>query len=171
MDAENAKFAAQMIGQQLQTEWMTTYKVITSIPESNKDYKPEPNSRAAFELAKHMAGADVWFLDGVINGAFGDPTANGPTAENVSELAEWYKQHFPQKLEAVLALDGAQLSKTVNFFGMKQPAVSYVLFCLVHMAHHRGQLSAYLRPMGGKVPSIYGGSFDEQWQGAQQADA
>jgi uncharacterized damage-inducible protein DinB len=32
---------------------------------------------------------------------------------------------------------------------------------LLHTAHHRGQLTVYLRPMGAKVPSIYGGSFDE----------
>ena len=30
--------------------------------------------------------------------------------------------------------------------------------------HHRGQLSTYLRPMGSKVPSIYGGSADEPVQ-------
>jgi uncharacterized damage-inducible protein DinB len=27
--------------------------------------------------------------------------------------------------------------------------------------HHRGQLSVYLRPMGGRVPSIYGPSADD----------
>ena len=35
----------------------------------------------------------------------------------------------------------------------------------VHGVHHRGQLSGYLRPMGGKVPAIYGGSADEPFQG------
>jgi uncharacterized damage-inducible protein DinB len=33
---------------------------------------------------------------------------------------------------------------------------------LFDMVHHRGQLTAYLRPMGGKVPSIYGPSGDER---------
>ena len=54
---------------------------------------------------------------------------------------------------------------------MKMPAVNYLLFALVHMVHHRGQLSAYLRPMGGKVPSIYGGSYDEPWRGADNPNA
>jgi len=31
---------------------------------------------------------------------------------------------------------------------------------LLHAVHHRGQLSTYLRPMGGKVPAIYGESYD-----------
>jgi uncharacterized damage-inducible protein DinB len=48
---------------------------------------------------------------------------------------------------------------------MKMPAVQYLMFALVHMVHHRGQLASYIRPMGGKVPSIYGGSYDEPWQG------
>ena len=38
------------------------------------------------------------------------------------------------------------------------PAVAYVQFNLFHSIHHRGQLSTYLRPMGAKVPSIYGES-------------
>jgi uncharacterized damage-inducible protein DinB len=54
---------------------------------------------------------------------------------------------------------------------MKMPAVNYLLFTLTHMVHHRGQLSTYLRPMGGKVPSIYGGSFDEKWQAPADAQA
>jgi uncharacterized damage-inducible protein DinB len=32
---------------------------------------------------------------------------------------------------------------------------------LFDAVHHRGQLSAYIRPMGGKVPSIYGPSGDD----------
>lgn len=31
---------------------------------------------------------------------------------------------------------------------------------LLDLIHHRGQLSTHLRPMGGKVPSIYGPSAD-----------
>ena len=45
------------------------------------------------------------------------------------------------------------------------PAVIYLSFLIRHQVHHRGQLSVYLRPMGAKVPAIYGGSFDEPWQG------
>lgn len=33
---------------------------------------------------------------------------------------------------------------------------------LFDMIHHRGQLSTYIRPMGGKVPSIYGPSADSK---------
>jgi uncharacterized damage-inducible protein DinB len=46
------------------------------------------------------------------------------------------------------------------------PAVTYLGFMNSHSIHHRGQLSVYLRPMGAKVPSIYGGSADEPFQAA-----
>ena len=171
MNADQAKAAAELVGQQLQNEWMTTYKVLTAIPEAKKDYKPDPAARGAFELATHLAGADVWFLNGVINGKFDDPTDSEPKTKGVTELGDWYKKNFPRVLERALALDGAKLAQVVDFYGMKMPAVNYLLFALVHMVHHRGQLAAYLRPMGGKVPSIYGGSHDEPWQGPQSANA
>jgi uncharacterized damage-inducible protein DinB len=69
----------------------------------------------------------------------------------------------------VLAMDPQKLTQIIDFYGMKMPAIQYVLFALVHMVHHRGQLATYLRPMGAKCPSIYGGSYDEQWQGAKEA--
>jgi uncharacterized damage-inducible protein DinB len=44
---------------------------------------------------------------------------------------------------------------------MKQPNVTYLGFANNHSIHHRGQLAAYLRAMGSKVPAIYGTSADE----------
>ncbi len=43
---------------------------------------------------------------------------------------------------------------------MQMPAILYCTLALNHSIHHRGQLSTYLRPMGGKVPAIYGESYD-----------
>lgn len=170
MNADQAKAVAAVVGQQLQNEWMTTYKVIAAVPEGKKDYKPEPNSRSAWELATHIAGADIWFLEGVINGKFADPSEKGP-APTVAGVADWYKKEFPNRLERALALEGNKLAQIIDFYGIKAPAAQFLIFTLVHMVHHRGQLSSYLRPMGGKVPSIYGGSFDEQWQGPQEVNA
>lgn len=170
MNADQAKSVAATVGQQLQNEWMTTYKVLSAVPEGKRDYKPESNSRSAWELATHIAGADVWFLDGVLKGKFENPSEEAP-APTVSGVADWYKKEFPNRLERVLALDGNKLTQVIDFYGMKMPAVQYLVFALVHMVHHRGQLSSYLRPMGGKVPSIYGGSFDEQWQGPAEVSS
>jgi len=163
MHADQAKAVAQVLGQQLQMEWMTTVKVLEAIPEDKKNWKPDDKARSAWDLAVHLASSDVWFLDGVMNQQFGKP--EGPAVKTIAELVAWYKAAFPQKLENILALDGAKLATVVDFHGMKMPAANYLVFCAVHGAHHRGQLATYLRPMGSKVPSIYGGSADEEWKG------
>jgi uncharacterized damage-inducible protein DinB len=62
------------------------------------------------------------------------------------------------------AVSPADAAKIVDFFGMQFPNVVYLNFMLKHSIHHRGQLSTYLRPMGAKVPSIYGGSADEPFE-------
>jgi uncharacterized damage-inducible protein DinB len=41
--------------------------------------------------------------------------------------------------------------------------IAFLWLMLMDSIHHRGQLSVYIRPAGGKVPSIYGPSGDEPW--------
>jgi uncharacterized damage-inducible protein DinB len=164
MNPEQAKFLTTTLGQGLQGEWMTTYKVIAAIPEGQKDWKPEVNARTAWDLASHMVASDVGFLHAVAANDLGAFPAK-PTGTTVAELADWYKHEFPKGLEQVLALDGTHLAQIVDAWGSKMPSVALLTFCNNHMIHHRGQLATYLRPMGAKVPAIYGGSFDEQYQG------
>ena len=165
MNADQAKAVAEVIGQNLQGEWMHTYKAINALPEAKKDYKPETNSRTAWDLAHHIAICDVGFLHAVAANSFSVFPAKCD-AKSIPELADWYKKEMPKALEKVLALDGNHLSKTVEAFGvMKLASVNYLMFCNNHMIHHRGQLTTYIRPMGGKVPAMYGGSFDEKMGG------
>jgi len=78
-----------------------------------------------------------------------------PVAKSALELA-WHIVAAEQRF-----LSGEELLKPIDFRGMFQfPAVQYILFSNNHSIHHRGQLSVYLRPMGGKVPAIYGESYD-----------
>ncbi len=44
---------------------------------------------------------------------------------------------------------------------MEMPISGFVWMFFFDAIHHRGQLSTYIRPMGGKVPSIYGPSGDD----------
>ena len=167
MTPQEARAVATTVGTQLQHEWMTTLRVLEAIPESAKQWKPDEKARSAWELAVHLAQADVWFLDSLLNGSFAQREDRGAAPSTVQDLADWYKATMPAKLEQVLALPDHKLTQVLDFYGMKNPAVSYFLFCLVHMVHHRGQLASYLRPMGGRVPSIYGGSADEPWPAQQ----
>jgi uncharacterized damage-inducible protein DinB len=70
---------------------------------------------------------------------------------------------MPERLNAVRAMKGEDLLQPLSFFGMFEwPRVRFVGFANNHSVHHRGQLAAYLRAMGSKVPDIYGPSADSK---------
>ena len=58
-------------------------------------------------------------------------------------------------------MSGEQLASFIDLLGLiKAPGVNFLATAIKHSVHHRGQLSTYLRAMGGKVPGIYGPSAD-----------
>ncbi len=165
MNADQAKVVAEVIGQNLQGEWMHTYKAINAVPDAKKDYKPADqfaHARGTSRITSRSATSASCTPS--------RPTASARfpakcDAKTIPELADWYKHEMPKALEKVLALDGNHLSQIVEAWGMKLPSVTYLMFCNNHMIHHRGQLTTYIRPMGGKVPAMYGESFDEKMGG------
>jgi uncharacterized damage-inducible protein DinB len=150
----------------IENEAAGTRKVIANI--TKQDYKPDPKSRSAWELATHLAMSDVWFAQSIVNGEFvwsGEPPIPSEMTDPVS-VAQWHEKHLGDGLKQLRAMSPAQLLRPVEFFGMKGPAVTWLTMMNNHGVHHRGQLAAYLRPMGSKVPAIYGMSADEPFQGA-----
>ena len=166
MDAAQAKFLVNTLAGSLENEFKSTCKVLAAVKEDNKSYKPDDKSRSAWELATHIATSDVWFLDSIIQGKFNfDPEAAKQAEgqfKSVNDVVEFYKKVFPAKLAELRGLSDENLTRTVDFFGMMQmPAAGFLPLMNNHSIHHRGQLAAYLRPMGSKVPAIYGGSADK----------
>lgn len=149
----------------LDSEVAATTKVILAMPEDKGDYAPDAKSMPAAKLAFHLVASEIWFLDSISGGAFGDfPSGDAPTTP--AGIVAWWESVRPAAREKVAAMTGEQLANPINFYGMfNLPGSAYLNFANVHLIHHRGQLSAYLRPMGGKVPSIYGGSADEPMNG------
>jgi uncharacterized damage-inducible protein DinB len=151
----------------LTREMETTKKVIAAIPDArSRDYRPDPKARNAFELAWHVVSTEVQMLDEIADGKFNmEPRFQEP--KTLGEVLAWYESNLPRAVARVRALNEQQLTKAVDFYGaFNYPAVFYLPFVTSHSIHHRGQLSTYLRPMGAKVPSIYGGSADEDWKAA-----
>jgi len=146
-------------------ESVTTLRVIGAIPADKCQYRPEPNSRSALELAWHLAYGDIWFLKGFLIGKFEMEEEEDSMPGDITspqDITCCYQDAFALKLAKVSKLTPEFWASRLSFFGMfNDPAVLYLQFMLNHSIHHRGQLCAYLRPMGGKVPNIYGGSFDE----------
>ena len=146
----------------------TTKRVLAAVPDGKKDYRPDPCARTAWELAWHLANTDVQFLNGIADLKF---TMANPPAEDkpktIAEVVDWYDRNIKRGADRVRALSGAQLLTPVDFLGVfNLPAAFYLGFLNNHSIHHRGELATYLRPMGSKVPSIYGGSYDEPFQAA-----
>ena len=162
MQPEQAIFLRQMMMPGLQNEYRTTKSVIEAIPSEKGDYRPDSNAKSAMELAWHVAAASQRFLSGVAAGGFDFTPINRPESVRTStDIAAWYAEKFEKNYAAIAAMSGEQLCKELDFRGLFQfPAVLYLQFDMNHEIHHRGQLSTYLRPMGGKVPSIYGESYD-----------
>ena len=172
MTAENATFLLHgMYLPALKMESQLTKKVIEAVPADKADYRPDPISKTANELVRHIAAADVRFADTVINGKFETGALLPAELKAPAEIAAWYEQAYAERLEALSKLTSEQLMKIVDFRGLFQrPAVTFLMFGAHHTIHHRGQLSSYLRSMGAKVPSIYGESYDaEQARKAAQA--
>jgi uncharacterized damage-inducible protein DinB len=81
--------------------------------------------------------------------------------QTVHDVVEYYTREFPKRIQRLRETPGEKLAQEVDFFGMKMPPVAVLPMANNHSIHHRGQLAAYLRAAGSKVPSIYGGSADE----------
>jgi uncharacterized damage-inducible protein DinB len=171
LTADFATTYREMMLQNFANEVQTTRKILSAIPDDKRDYRHDPHGRTAWELAWHLANTDVQFLDGIADGHFTmGPRDEAEKPKTISELVSWYDGNIARATDRVRALGPEQLTTPIEFFGVFNfPAVFYLGFMNNHCIHHRGALATYLRPMGSKCPSIYGGSYDEPFQPATQA--
>ncbi len=162
LGADRAKAIAEYTLADYEYERAATKRIIEAIPTGRENYAPDAKSRAALDLAWHIAASELWFLNGVCSGRFDEHEPDRPDhIRSAKDVLAWHEQNIPPALERTRGLSAQQLDKVVDLLGMMQaPAVSYLTLMVKHSVHHRGQLSAYLRPMGAKVPSIYGPSAD-----------
>lgn len=140
-------------------------KVLMAMPADKLDYRPHEKSTGAGRLAWQLAEEQLNLVEMLTTGS-----------------AEFVARKRPESLDGIVALWDERTAKVLEFKGkvtdeqwegkgdfsaggqsvwsdtLKNLAWGF----LFDMVHHRGQLSSYLRPMGGKVPAIYGPSGDEQ---------
>ncbi|MDR3718296.1 MAG: DinB family protein [Bryobacteraceae bacterium] len=156
-----AKLIAGVILSDFEHERATTIKVLEAIPEGQESYAPDPRSMHALQLAFHIVSSESHFLEAIHLGA---PPAHADMPASIhsaKDVVAWANARIPAQIESVKALSGEALSRLI-VFGEKRQIAGYSVLQLMlkHSVHHRGQLSAYLRPMGAAVPSIYGSSAD-----------
>ncbi len=72
MTPDQARFLFEFLLSQLESEQNVTRKILSWVPPEKVGYRPAPKSRSAFELARHIAAVEIWFLDAVIDRRFGE---------------------------------------------------------------------------------------------------
>ena len=143
-------------------------RVLRAMPQDRLDYQPEPRSRTAAALAWTIVCEETALVSLLDTGTMDWPSAKPPaTAE---EFAATYEKGAAEVDARLSKLDEAGWRKSgrLPVGGGKfweQTVAEFVWLFLLDGIHHRGQLSTYLRPMGGKVPAIYGPSADDSGQG------
>lgn len=144
-------------------ESATTRKVIARIPEGS-DYRPDPKSRPAREIAWQIVHEERTLIDGLEKGRL--EWKDEPAPRTMREVLEAYDRHLETFIARLSALDDAKWQAAVPFlFGTHEvnraAASAQAWGFLFDIVHHRGQITTYLRPMGSTVPQVYGPTADE----------
>jgi uncharacterized damage-inducible protein DinB len=136
-------------------ESKTTRNVLARIPDGS-DYRPDPKSRTAREIAWQILSEEKMIIEAFENGKA--EWAPPPMPQTMKEVVEAYEKQSSGMADRWKAVnwDG-----TLEFFGKPRPASPMAWSFLFDIVHHRGQITTYLRPMGSTVPQIYGPSGDE----------
>lgn len=139
-------------------EMQTTRNVFARIPEGS-DYRPDPKSRTAQEIAWQIICEQKMIIDALESGTV--EWAPPPMPATMNDVLVEYDKQNATLTQRWSALPSARWDGTLNFFGKERPAAPMAWSFLFDIVHHRGQITTYLRPMGSTVPQIYGPSGDE----------
>ena len=141
-----------------ENEARTTRNVIARIPEGS-DYRPDPKSRTAAEIAWQIICEEKMIIEALETGNV--EWKPGPAPATMRELLRIYEEQSADVVRRWKALPASRWNGTLDFFGHTRPASPMAWSFLFDIVHHRGQITTYLRPMGSTVPQIYGPSGDE----------
>jgi uncharacterized damage-inducible protein DinB len=139
-------------------ESKTTRNVLARIPEAS-DYRPDPKSRTAQEIAWQIVCEEKMIVEVLETGRV--EWSPPPMPSMMKEVLEAYEEQSATMPARWEALPRERWDGQLEFFGADRPASPMAWSFLFDIVHHRGQISTYLRPMGSTVPQIYGPSADE----------
>ena len=163
MTPSEAKLINDFLVADFRYEMQTTLAVLAAVPDDRLHYRPDAKSKTGLGLIRHLALEDEWILNCIAAGGFTQPPDDSDACGIMSpaDAVARYQAKVPAALDRVAAIPGERLVQIMDMFGVVQiPAVNFVSVAMKHSVHHRGQLSSYLRAMGGAIPPIYGPTAD-----------
>jgi uncharacterized damage-inducible protein DinB len=166
------RLIADLLLAELEEEAEITRRVLAKVPEGRNDWKPHPKSMPLGYLAVLVAMLPGW-VDMTINQDELDlAPVNGPrqspqSADTTAALLAMLDESVERGRAALKATDDDHLKTSWRLLVagnvvMEKPRLHVLRHStLNHLAHHRGQLTVYLRLNDAHVPSIYGPTADE----------
>ena len=135
-----------------------------NIPEEQWDWRPGEGARSVRELALHIAGSGVGFIDELVAAEpsfmrLRDPAAQKQIAESLGETTT--KDQIVAALKQTMAAGAARLrandeilrTGTMKGMGGEQARITGLWFAAAHEMYHRGQAATYARSLG-LVPAM-----------------
>jgi len=148
----------------LEEEIPAFLRVLRAIPADKLDYKPHEKNTPAGALAAQIA-KEIDSLQGLFDNGIVDYKPN-PRPETIEDIAAMFERGAKVVAERAKSTNETLWKGPAKFLydgnvAWEASAADIAWGFLFDMIHHRGQLSVYLRPMGAKVPAIYGPSADD----------
>ena len=146
-------------------------RALEQAPEGKYDWKPHEKSMIFGYLANMVATIPMWITMQINQDELDVAPADGGKFEQKrldtsSELIEaldkaaaGMRAAFEQTSDDHLKTSWRLLAR--GKVVMEAPRFEMIQDTMLHWAHHRGQMTVYLRLMGAKVPAIYGPSADD----------
>lgn len=140
-------------------------RVLNAVPNDELSYRPDAKSRTALELVKVFVADSCTFAIFLKTGVIDFSQVKPLVIDNVQEIASTYLADLDETAKIVTSMSEDDWAGEAKMMmgereEWKTTKGKMAWGLLLDLIHHRGQLSTYIRPMGGKVPSIYGPSGD-----------
>jgi uncharacterized damage-inducible protein DinB len=151
-------------------EMAATRRVLERVPDDNPDWKPHPKSFSIAHLAQLIARMPGWISMTLTTTDLELTAGGGYTNESTETLLNTFDENVRKSREAIQAATDAdyEVPWSLKLKGQALftlPRVAVIRQHISHLSHHRGQMTVYLRLRDVPVPSIYGPTADEPWQG------
>jgi uncharacterized damage-inducible protein DinB len=160
----------EMLLEQLEREVASTRKTVERVPDGDPDWKPHPKSMPMGYLATLVATMFGWIAMIVDTDHLDLGGGGAPTASTTADRLALFDKSLADARRALSTATDEHLSQPwqLRVNGQvvdEKPRYMTIADTFSHLAHHRGQLTVYLRLNEQPVPSIYGPTADEGWQG------
>ena len=140
-------------------EAQLTTQLLEALPTNQYDFRPDAGGRSLGEMAWHLSEIEGYISYGITKGAvtFQEAPPNLQRPREVRLLAPGYRRVHEEAVARLGDLTDAQLDRELPFADRRMPVRDLLWGAiLMHLIHHRGQLSLMCRLAGGVPPAIYG---------------